>query len=168
MVNMSKLYVQSMNGYGTSLQETKNNKMSIASDSSENAGLIEKLEQRKKILEDEVNELRNIKEELVGEKISDIKNKISIMNENVNHLNEKQNEFSSKIRKVNEFTNTINRNSSIFNTLQQNIKNYQKKNENLEKKLTKMNIGGEKELNELKEKLQKLEQEKNYKGRKHS
>ena len=160
MVNMSKLYVQSMNGYGTSLQETKNNKMSIASDSSENAGLIEKLEQRKKILEDEVNELRNIKEELVGEKISDIKNKISIMNENVNHLNEKQNEFSSKIRKVNEFTNTINRNSSIFNTLQQNIKNYQKKNENLEKKLTKMNIGGEKELNELKEKLQKLEQEK--------
>lgn len=127
MVNMSKLYVQSMNGYGTSLQETKNNKMSIASDSSENAGLIEKLEQRKKILEDEVNELRNIKEELVGEKISDIKNKISIMNENVNHLNEKQNEFSSKIRKVNEFTNTINRNSSIFNTLQQNIKNYQKK-----------------------------------------
>ena len=160
MVNMSKLYVQSMNGYGTSLQETKNNKMSITSDSSENAGLIEKLEQRKKILEDEVNELRNIKEELVGEKISDIKNKISIMNENVNHLNEKQNEFSSKIRKVNEFTNTINRNSSIFNTLQQNIKNYQKKNENLEKKLTKMNIGGEKELNELKEKLQKLEQEK--------
>ena len=160
MVNMSKLYVQSMNGYGTSLQETKNNKMSIVSDSSENAGLIEKLEQRKKILEDEVNELRNIKEELVGEKISDIKNKISIMNENVNHLNEKQNEFSSKIRKVNEFTNTINRNSSIFNTLQQNIKNYQKKNENLEKKLTKMNIGGEKELNELKEKLQKLEQEK--------
>ena len=82
------------------------------------------------------------------------------MNENVDHLNEKQNEFSSKIRKVNEFTNTINRNSSIFNTLQQNIKNYQKKNENLEKKLTKMNIGGEKELNELKEKLQKLEQEK--------
>ena len=160
MVNMSKLYVQSMNGYGTSLQETKNNKISITSDSSENAGLIEKLEQRKKILEDEVNELRNIKEELVGEKISDIKNKISIMNENVDHLNEKQNEFSSKIRKVNEFTNTINRNSSIFNTLQQNIKNYQKKNENLEKKLTKMNIGGEKELNELKEKLQKLEQEK--------
>ena len=160
MVNMSKLYVQSMNGYGTSLQETKNNKISITSDSSENAGLIQKLEQRKKILEDEVNELRNIKEELVGEKISDIKSKISIMNENVDHLNEKQNEFSSKIRKVNEFANTINRTSSIFNTLQQNIKNYQKKNENLEKKLTKMNIGGEKELNELKEKLQKLEQEK--------
>lgn len=160
MVNMSKLYVNSMNGYGTSLKEAKNNKISIASDSSENAGLIQKLEERKKILEDEVNELRNIKEELVGERITDIKAKISIMNENVNHLNEKQNEFSSKIRRVNEFTNTINRSSTIFNTLQQNIKNYQKKNENLEKKLTKMNIGGEKELNELKEKLQKLEQEK--------
>ena len=163
MVNMSKLYVNSMNGYGTSLKEAKNNKISIASDSSENAGLIQKLEERKKILEDEVNELRNIKEELVGERITDIKAKISIMNENVNHLNEKQNEFSSKIRRVNEFTNTINRSSTIFNTLQQNIKNYQKKNENLEKKLTKMNIGGEKELNELKEKLQKLEQEKNEK-----
>lgn len=160
MVNMSKLYVNSMNGYGTSLNEAKNNKISIASDSSENAGLIQKLEERKKILEDEVNELRNIKEELVGERITDIKAKISIMNENVNHLNEKQNEFSSKIRRVNEFTNTINRSSTIFNILQQNIKNYQKKNENLEKKLTKMNIGGEKELNELKEKLQKLEQEK--------
>ena len=160
MVNMSKIYVGTMNNYTESLQETEKNKIPIKNDSLENEVLINKLNERKTNLQKQLNELKQIKEELVGKKISDIKDKVANMTQNVKHLNEKQNEFSKKIKNVNDFTNYINRNNNISNSLQQNIKNYQKKNEELQKKSTKMNIGGENELNELKEKLQKLQQEK--------
>ena len=160
MVNMSKLYVESMNNYGIAIKETENNKIPITNDYAQNEVLINKLNEKKNTLQNQLNELKKVKEEIVGQKIANIKNAVSNINQNVNYLNEKQNEFSKKIKNVNDFTNNINRNNNINNSLQQNIRNYQKKNEDLNKKLIKMNIGGDKELNELKEKLQKLEQEK--------
>jgi uncharacterized protein YsxB (DUF464 family) len=158
--NMSKVYVESMNNYAQALEETEKGKNLINTDSIENSILINKLSEKKRILEEQINEFKKIKDESIGDDLPSIQNKISNMNQNVNHLNEKQKEFSSKIKKVNEFTNFLIKNNNIVSSLEQNITKNKKRKEELENKINKMNIVGDEEVNELKEKLQKLEQEK--------
>jgi chromosome segregation ATPase len=158
--NMSKVYVESMNNYAQALEETEKGKNLINTDSIENSILINKLSEKKRILEEQINEFKKIKDESIGDDLPSIQNKISNMNQNVNHLNEKQKEFSSKIKKVNEFTNFMIKNNNIVNSLEQNITKNKKRKEYLENKINKMNIVGDEEINELKEKLQKLEQDK--------
>jgi chromosome segregation ATPase len=142
------------------LEETEKGKNLINTDSIENSILINKLSEKKRILEEQINEFKKIKDESIGDDLPSIQNKISNMNQNVNHLNEKQKEFSSKIKKVNEFTNFMIKNNNIVNSLEQNITKNKKRKEYLENKINKMNIVGDEEINELKEKLQKLEQDK--------
>ena len=160
MENMSKTYVESMNNYGEAIQETEKNKNMINLDIAENEAFLNKLNEKKKNYEQNIKELKSIKEELVGENISNIKSKITNMNENINNLTEKQNEFSTKIKKVNDFYNSLNKNNKIIDSLQQNIKKNNKEKEDLENKINKMNIIGDEEINELKNKLKKLEEEK--------
>ena len=160
MVKMSKMYVECMNNYAMTLQEKEKSKNLINTDLKENELLINKLNEKKKILEEQINEYKNIKIENVGDDLPNIQNKISNMSQNVNHLNEKQNEFSKKIKKVNEFTNYLIKNNNIVNSLQQDIAKHKKKKEQFENKINKLNIPGDEEIDELKNKLQKLEQEK--------
>ena len=160
MVKMSKMYVECMNNYAMALQEKEKSKNLINTDLIENELLINKLNEKKKILEEQINEYKNIKIENVGDDLPNIQNNISNMSQNVNHLNEKQNEFSKKIKKVNEFTNYLIKNNNIVNSLQQDIAKHKKKKEQFENKINKLNIPGDKEIDELKNKIQKLEQEK--------
>ena len=160
MENMSKLYVESMNNYGEAIQEIEKGKNTISSDYEGNDILINKLSEKKTKLEQTLNEVKTIKEEIVGENVEDIKTKISNMNENVNHLNQKQIEFSTKIKKVVDFTNSLPKYNKLYEALQLDAKRCKKHREDMERKLNKMNIIGEEELNELKEKLKKMEEEK--------
>ena len=160
MENMSRTYIESMNNYGEAIQETEKNKNMINLDIAENEIFINKLNEKKKIYEQALQELNGIKEELVGENITNIKSKITNMNENINHLIEKQNEFSTKIKKVNDFYNSMNKNNKIIDSLQQDIKKNKKEKEDLENKIKKMNIKEDEEINELKNKLKQFEEEK--------
>ncbi len=161
--NISKIYVESMNNYAQALEETEKSKNLINTDSIENSILMNKLGEKKRILEEQINEFNKIKDESIGDDLPSIQNKISNMNQNVNHLNEKQKEFSTKIKKVNDFTNFLTKNNNIVTALEQDITKNKKRKEDLEKKINKMNIVEDEELNQLKEKLQKLEQDKSTK-----
>ena len=90
-------------------------------DIAENEAFLNKLNEKKKNYEQNIKELKSIKEELVGENITNIKSKITNMNENINNLTEKQNEFSTKIKKVNDFYNSLNKNNKIIDSLQQKM-----------------------------------------------
>ena len=103
MMDSSKTYVNSMNNYGEAIKEAKNNKNLIDSDLIENQVLIGKLNEKKKKLENEINELSNLKQEIIGENIEGIKSKIKTIEDNITGLNEKQNEFTTEIKKVNDF-----------------------------------------------------------------
>ena len=161
--NISKIYVESMNNYAQALEETEKSKNLINTDSIENSILMNKLGEKKRILEEQINEFNKIKDESIGDDLPSIQNKISNMNQNVNHLNEKQKEFSTKIKKVNDFTNFLTKNNNIVTALEQDITKNKKRKEDLENKIHKMNIVEDEELNQLKEKLQKLEQDKSTK-----
>ena len=158
MMDSSKTYVNSMNNYGEAIKEAKNNKNLIDSDLIENQVLIGKLNEKKKKLENEINELSNLKQEIIGENIEGIKSKIKTIEDNIIGLNEKQNEFTTEIKKVNDFNIYLKKNNNITNSLQQSIKKHKKIKENLQNKMTKINIGDD-NLENLKNKLKTLQQE---------
>ena len=158
MMDSSKTYVNSMNNYGEAIKEAKNNKNLIDSDLIENQVLIGKLNEKKKKLENEINELSNLKQEIIGENIEGIKSKIKIIEDNIIGLNEKQNEFTTEIKKVNDFNIYLKKNNNIMNSLQQSIEKHKKIKENLQNKMTKINIGDD-NLENLKNKLKTLQQE---------
>lgn len=158
MMDSSKTYVNSMNNYGEAIKEAKNNKNLIDSDLIENQVLIGKLNEKKKKLENEINELSNLKQEIIGENIEGIKSKIKTIEDNIIGLNEKQNEFTTKIKKVNDFNIYLKKNNNIMNSLQQSIEKHKKIKENLQNKMTKINIGDD-NLENLKNKLKTLQQE---------
>ena len=158
MMDSSKTYVNSMNNYGEAIKEAKNNKNLIDSDLIENQVLIGKLNEKKKKLENEINELSNLKQEIIGENIEGIKSKIKTIEDNIIGLNEKQNEFSTEIKKVNDFNIYLKKNNNIMNSLQQSIEKHKKIKENLQNKMTKINIGDD-NLENLKNKLKTLQQE---------
>ena len=158
MMDSSKTYVNSMNNYGEAIKEAKNNKNLIDSDLLENQVLIGKLNEKKKKLENEINELSNLKQEIIGENIEGIKSKIKTIEDNITGLNEKQNEFTTEIKKVNDFNIYLKKNNNIMNSLQQSIEKHKKIKENLQNKMTKINIGDD-NLENLKNKLKTLQQE---------
>ena len=158
MMDSSKTYVNSMNNYGEAIKEAKNNKNLIDSDLIENQVLIGKLNEKKKKLENEINELSNLKQEIIGENIEGIKSKIKTIEDNIIGLNEKQNEFTTEIKKVNDFNIYLKKNNNIMNSLQQSIEKHKKIKENLQNKMTKINIGDD-NLENLKNKLKTLQQE---------
>jgi chromosome segregation ATPase len=158
MMDSSKTYVNSMNNYGEAIKEAKNNKNLIDSDLIENQVLISKLNEKKKKLENEINELSNLKQEIIGENIEGIKSKIKTIEDNIIGLNEKQNEFTTEIKKVNDFNIYLKKNNNIMNSLQQSIEKHKKIKENLQNKMTKINIGDD-NLENLKNKLKTLQQE---------
>ena len=158
MMDSSKTYVNSMNNYGEAIKEAKNNKNLIDSDLIENQVLISKLNEKKKKLENEINELSNLKQEIIGENIEGIKSKIKTIEDNITGLNEKQNEFTTEIKKVNDFNIYLKKNNNIMNSLQQSIEKHKKIKENLQNKMTKINIGDD-NLENLKNKLKTLQQE---------
>ena len=158
MMDSSKTYVNSMNNYGEAIKEAKNNKNLIDSDLIENQVLIGKLNEKKKKLENEINELSNLKQEIIGENIEGIKSKIKTIEDNITGLNEKQNEFTTEIKKVNDFNIYLKKNNNIMNSLQQSIEKHKKIKENLQNKMTKINIGDD-NLENLKNKLKTLQQE---------
>ena len=158
MMDSSKTYVNSMNNYGEAIKEAKNNKNLIDSDLIENQVLIGKLNEKKKKLENEINELSNLKQEIIGENIEGIKSKIKTIEDNIIGLNEKQNEFTTEIKKVNDFNVYLKKNNNIMNSLQQSIEKHKKIKENLQNKMTKINIGDD-NLENLKNKLKTLQQE---------
>ena len=158
MMDSSKTYVNSMNNYGEAIKEAKNNKNLIDSDLIENQVLIGKLNEKKKKLENEINELSNLKQEIIGENIEGIQSKIKTIEDNITGLNEKQNEFTTEIKKVNDFNIYLKKNNNIMNSLQQSIEKHKKIKENLQNKMTKINIGDD-NLENLKNKLKTLQQE---------
>ena len=158
MMDSSKTYVNSMNNYGEAIKEAKNNKNLIDSDLIENQVLIGKLNEKKKKLENEINELSNLKQEIIGENIEGIQSKIKTIEDNIIGLNEKQNEFTTEIKKVNDFNIYLKKNNNIMNSLQQSIEKHKKIKENLQNKMTKINIGDD-NLENLKNKLKTLQQE---------
>ena len=158
MMDSSKTYVNSMNNYGEAIKEAKNNKNLIDSDLIENQVLIGKLNEKKKKLENEINELSNLKQEIIGENSEGIKSKIKTIEDNIIGLNEKQNEFTTEIKKVNDFNIYLKKNNNITNSLQQSIEKHKKIKENLQNKMTKINIGDD-NLENLKNKLKTLQQE---------
>ena len=114
MLDISKLYITSMNNYTEAIKESANNKNLIDNDSNENQVLINKLQEKKKKLENEISELSNEKQEIIGDNIDTIKSKISNINDNINDLTQKQTDFTTKIKKVNDFNIFVNKNNSII------------------------------------------------------
>ena len=159
MIEISKTYVNSMNNYEEAIKESENNKNLINSDLTENEILMNKLNERKKKLQEEINELNNQKTEIIGENIENIKNKISSMQTFINNLTEKQKDFSVNIKKVNDFSAFLNKNNNIVKSLEQSIEKNKKKKDNLNDKMTKINLNENDNVENLKNKLKKLEQE---------
>jgi len=158
MIDFSKIYVNSMNNYTEAIKESKNNTNLINSDLIENQTLINKLNEKKKKLENEISELSNEKKEIIGENIDTIKSNINSMNDNISKLNEKQNELNTKIKKVNDFNIFLNKNNNIITSLQQSIEKHKKNKESLQNKMTKINMTDD-NIENLKNKIKKLEQE---------
>ena len=158
MIDFSKIYVNSMNNYTEAIKESKNNTNLINSDLIENQTLINKLNEKKKKLENEISELSNEKKEIIGENVDTIKSNINSMNDNISKLNEKQNELNTKIKKVNDFNIFLNKNNNIITSLQQSIEKHKKNKESLQNKMTKINMTDD-NIENLKNKIKKLEQE---------
>ena len=158
MLEVSKLYINSMNNYTGAIKEAGNNKNLIDSDLIENQVLTNKLQEKKKKLENEISELSNEKQEVVGDNIDTIKSKISSINENINNLTQKQNDFGTKIKKVNDFNIFLNKNNNIITSLTNSIEKNKKNKETLQNKMNKLNITDE-SIENLRNKLKKLEQD---------
>ena len=77
----------------------------------------------------------------------------------INNLTEKQKDFSVNIKKVNDFSAFLNKNNNIVKSLEQSIEKNKKKKENLNDKMTKINLNENDNVENLKNKLKKLEQE---------
>ena len=67
MVEFSKTYVNSMNNYSEAIKGADSNKNLIKGDLVENQVLINKLNEKKEKLENEIKELSNEKKEMIGE-----------------------------------------------------------------------------------------------------
>ena len=158
MIEFSKTYVNSMNNYGEAIKGADNNKNLINSDLLENQVLINKLNEKKKYLENEIKELSNEKKEMIGDNPENIKSKIEKIKENISSLTKKQNDFGTKIKKINEFSNFITKNNNLVNSLQKSIEKHKKNKENLQNKMNKLHISDE-NIETLKNKIKKLEQE---------
>ena len=158
MISFSKTYVNSMNNYGEAIKGADNNKNLINSDLIENQVLINKLNEKKKCLENEIKELSNETKEMIGDNPENIKSKIEKIKENINSLTKKQNDFGTKIKKINEFSNFITKNNNLVNSLQKSIEKHKKNKENLQNKMNKLHISDE-NIETLKNKIKKLEQE---------
>ena len=158
MISFSKTYVNSMNNYGEAIKGADNNKNLINSDLIENQVLINKLNEKKKCLENEIKELSNETKEMIGDNPENIKSKIEKIKENINSLTKKQNDFCTKIKKINEFSNFITKNNNLVNSLQKSIEKHKKNKENLQNKMNKLHISDE-NIETLKNKIKKLEQE---------
>ena len=158
MINISKIYVNSMNNYTEARKEAENNKNLINSDLIENQNLINKLNEKKNKLNNEIADLSNEKTQIVGDSLDNIKSKFTSINNNIDKLSQKQNEFVTKIKKVSEFSNYISKNNNLINSLQQSIEKNKKNKENLQNKMNKLNITDD-NIENLKNKIKKLEQE---------
>ena len=158
MINISKIYVNSMNNYTEARKEAENNKNLINSDLIENQNLINKLNEKKNKLNNEIADLSNEKTQIVGDSLDNIKSKFTSINNNIDKLSQKQNEFVTKIKKVYEFSNYISKNNNLINSLQQSIEKNKKNKENLQNKMNKLNITDD-NIENLKNKIKKLEQE---------
>ena len=158
MLDISKLYINSMNNYTEAIKESNNNKNLIDSDLVENQVLINKLQENKKKLENEIKDLSNEKQEIIGDTSEEIKNKISKINENINNLVQRQNDFTTKIKKVNDFNLFLNKNNNIMTSLNNSIEKNKKNKELLQNKMNKLNITDE-NIETLRNKLKKLEQD---------
>ena len=158
MQEFSKTYVNSMNNYSLARKAAENIKNLINNDLTENEVLINKMNEKKRKLGNEISELSNKKKNIVGESPENIKLKIEKVNSNINNLNKKQNDFSNQIKKINEFSNYVSKNNNIINSLQKSIDKHKKNKENLQNKINKLNITDE-NVETLKNKLKKLEQE---------
>ena len=158
MLEVSKLYINSMNNYTGAIKEAGNNKNLIDSDLIENQVLTNKLQEKKKKLENEISELSNERQEIIGDNIDTIKSKISSINENINNLTQKQNDFGTKIKKVNDFNIFLNKNNNIITSLTNSIEKNKKNKETLQNKMNKLNITDE-SIENLRNKLKKLEQD---------
>ena len=158
MLEASKLYINSMNNYTGAIKEAGNNKNLIDSDLIENQVLTNKLQEKKKKLENEISDLSNEKQEVIGDNIDTIKSKIFSINENINNLTQKQNDFGTKIKKVNDFNIFLNKNNNIITSLTNSIEKNKKNKETLQNKMNKLNITDE-SIENLRNKLKKLEQD---------
>ena len=158
MLDISKLYINSMNNYTEAIKESTNNKNLIDSDLIENQVLINKLQEKKKKLENEIKDLSNEKQEIIGDTSEEIKNKISKINDNINNLVQRQNDFTTKIKKVNDFNLFLNKNNNIITSLNNSIEKNKKNKELLQNKMNKLNITDE-NIETLRNKLKKLEQD---------
>ena len=158
MLEASKLYINSMNNYTGAIKEAGNNKNLIDSDLIENQVLTNKLQEKKKKLENEISDLSNERQEIIGDNIDTIKSKISSINENINNLTQKQNDFGTKIKKVNDFNIFLNKNNNIITSLTNSIEKNKKNKETLQNKMNKLNITDE-SIENLRNKLKKLEQD---------
>ena len=158
MINISKIYVNSMNNYTEARKEAENNKNLINSDLIENQNLINKLNEKKNKLNNEIADLSNEKTQIVGDSLDNIKSKFTSINNNIDKLSQKQNDFVTKIKKVYEFSNYISKNNNLINSLQQSIEKNKKNKENLQNKMNKLNITDD-NIENLKNKIKKLEQE---------
>ena len=158
MLEASKLYINSMNNYTGAIKEAGNNKNLIDSDLIENQVLTNKLQEKKKKLENEISDLSNEKQEVIGDNIDTFKSKIFSINENINNLTQKQNDFGTKIKKVNDFNIFLNKNNNIITSLTNSIEKNKKNKETLQNKMNKLNITDE-SIENLRNKLKKLEQD---------
>ena len=158
MLDISKLYINSMNNYSEAIKESMNNKNLIDSDLIENQVLINKLREKKKKLENEINELSNEKQGIIGDTQDEIKNKISKINDNIDGLIQKQTDFTTKIKKVNDFNLFLNKNNNIITSLNNSIEKNKKNKELLQNKMNTLNITDE-NIETLRNKLKKLEQD---------
>ena len=158
MIDVSNLYITSMNNYTEAIKESANNKNLIDSDLIENQILMNRLQEKKKRFENEINELSNEKHEIAGDSTDEIKSKINNINNNIDNLTKKQNDFSTQIKKVNDFNLFLNKNNNIITSLNNSIEKNKKNKELLQNKMNKLNITDE-NLETLRNKLKKLEQD---------
>ena len=164
-IDVSNYYKDMMNQYNKPLLDQENPNNKLENEYHENASKVINLQQENDTL---YLDIENLKQKQINQS-SEIRKEMSsnlFNNDNkLGNLIKKQKELSQKIKKFKSFYNEISQRNQNIEKLNQENNNIINEKKNMENKIMKYlnNIGGENDLDTIKLKIKKIEQDSLYK-----
>ena len=164
-IKICNYYIDMLNQYNKPLLDNENPKNKIESEYHINVSKVIELQKKAESLINKINEIKQKRQEknlLVKKQITD---GIDDIDNKVKNIDTKQKELSVKTKKFSEFYNVVCRKQKKVDSLSKENKNLFNKNKDLTSQLNKYvsNINNENEIEDLKLKINKIEQDFLYK-----
>ena len=164
-IKLSNYYKDMMSQYNKPLLDQENANNKLESEYHENASKVINLQKDNDIL---YMEMENLKQDKFNQSTNirkEISSNVASNDTNLSNLIKKQKELAQKIKKFKTFYNEITQRNQNIDKLSKENKAIISENENLENKIVKYlnNIGGEDDVDNLKLKIKKLEEDSLYK-----